>query len=216
MLARANKERRFEQLFAKLDYTRSEPLFFQVYLALREVEVRGLRLLGEVAILKQMLEHEQLARDQAKELGRMFQEQERGNGKRTVIIDPDDLQEQEKLVNKHRKRAQEATVQLAEIFLAQHRTLILAGTSFKALDASFVLVDPTTDKRILKLYGQIGGTEALLLKRLQDEVDGAKPLALARDLEGARRHLRQQLTALSTARRHFAAFIQQYIPVAGV
>jgi hypothetical protein len=215
VLERASKERRFEQLFAQLDYAHSEPLFFQTYLAVREVEVRGLRLLREVAVLKEMLEHEQQARDKENQLARQFREQERGNGKATVILDPDDLKEQEKLVNKDRKRAQEATVELVELFLAQHQTLIQAGQTFKALDATFVLVNPDTEKKIRQLYGRVGGTKTQMLKHAQDEVDAAKPLALAKDLEHIRKHLRQQLTALSAARRQFAAFIQLHIPVAG-
>jgi hypothetical protein len=190
-------------------------LFFQTYLALREVEVRALRLLHEVAVLKQMLEHEQKAREREKQLERQFKEQERGNGKATVIISKDDLRAQEKLVNKHRKRAQEATAELVELFLAQHQRLVQAGQAFKTLDQKFALVDPHTDRKILKLYGRVGGKKALMLKHLQDEVDGAKPLALAKRLEHTRKKLRQQVTALSAARRQFAAFIQQHIPIAG-
>jgi hypothetical protein len=214
-LERANKKKRFEQLFTTLDYAHSEPLFFQTYLALREVEVRGLRLLHEVAVLKQMLDHEQQAREREKQLERQFKEQERGNGKETILISKDDLKEQEKLVNKHRKRAQEAAVELVELFLAQHQTLVQAGQTFKTLDPRFDLVNPRTDRKILKLYGRLGGTKTQMLKHAQEEVDGAKPVALAKSLEHTRKKLRKQLTALSMARRHFAAFIEQHIPVVG-
>lgn len=214
-LERATRQKRFERLFATLDYTHSEPLFFQTYLALREVEMRGLRLLHEIAVLRQMLEHEQQAREKEKQLERQFKAQERGNGKETVIIDPEDLKEQEKVINKHRKRAQEATVELIELFLAQHQTLVQAGQAFKVLDAKFVLVHPRTDRKILKLYGRLGGNKTQMLKHAQEEVDAGKPLALAKDLEHTRKKLRKQLTALSAARRQFAAFIQQHIPVVG-
>jgi hypothetical protein len=214
-LERANKKKRFEQLFTKLDYAQSEPLFLQTYLALREVEVRGLRLLHEVAVLKLMLEHEQKARERERQLERQYKEQERGNGKETVIISKDDLKDQEKLVNKDRKRAQEATFELVELFLAQHQTLVQAGRAFKILDRKFELVDPGTDRKILRLYGRLGGTKTLLLKHTQEDVDGPKPLALAKRLEHTRKNLRQQLTALSTARRQFACVIQQHIPIIG-
>src|SRR5690242_14291338 len=80
VLEQANKEQRFERLFASADYTRTEPVFFQTYLALREVEVYGLRLLHEVAVLKQMLEHEQQARNKGKQLERLLKAQEHGDG----------------------------------------------------------------------------------------------------------------------------------------
>src|SRR5262249_13998759 len=77
VLEQASKEQPFQQPLSKLDYIHSEPLFFHTYLALREVEVRGLRLLHEVAVLSQMLQHEQRARDYEKELEKQLKAQER-------------------------------------------------------------------------------------------------------------------------------------------
>jgi len=212
-LAKAVEERRF---LMRPTYLLNEHLFFQAYLALREVEVRELRLLHETALLEERLKREGQARLLEQQLEKTLKAQEAGNGKDGGIVSKKDLKKQEKVVNKDRKQMLECAEAITDIYLKQHEALIQAANLFKGLDPSLVLVQPRADRKFLKVYARVGGKEHSLRKLVVEEVQRTKPLNLARGLETHRRKMRHHMTALSHARRQFTALIHAHIPMIGV
>lgn len=211
-LAKAVEHRR---LLMREKYLLDEPVYFHTYIALREVEIRELRLLRETALLSQLLKREKKARELEQKLEMTFQAQETGNGKDGAIVSKKELRQQEKTVNKDRKEVRGNAEQIAEIFLAEHEALVQASQQFRALDPALVLLHPRADRKILKLYARAGGSAPHLRKAISEEVQLARPLDLADDLESRRRKMRQHITALSQARRRFAALIHEHLPLVG-
>ena len=201
--------------FARPDYLIHEQRFFQSYFALREVEIRGLRLLHEMTLLGQLLRREEAARQQEEQLEKNFRAQEQGNGKKAVILSPKDLKKQEQAVIKDRKLVQESIRRIVEYFLAQHEILVRTDRLFHDLNAKVALLHPRTDRVILKAYGRAGDSKARLLKQVREEVEAAQPLELAHALFDCRGVLRHHLTALSDARREFAGLLQKHLPMMG-
>jgi hypothetical protein len=205
-----------EQRFAmRHNYLLDEHAFFQAYIALREVEVRELRLLHETALLSQLLLREEAARETEKKLEKTFKAQEEGNGKQAVIVSKKDLKKQEKTVNKDRKLVHRNAEAIVEIFLAQHEAIVRADRLFRVLDSRFVLLHPRADRKILKTYARVGDSAHKLRKQVVEEVLLARPLDLAHALETHRRKMRHHMTKLSQARRHFTTFIHQRLPMIG-
>ncbi len=212
-LAKAVEEQRF---LMRPTYLLNEHLFFQAYLALREVEVRELRLLHETALLEERLKREAQARILEQKLEKTLKAQAAGDGKNGGIVTKKDLKRQEKVVNKDRKQMVECAEAIIAIYLKQHEALIQAATLFKGLDHSLVLVQPRADRKFLKAYTRAGGKEHSLLKLVVEEVQFAQPLDLAKGLEAHRRKMRHHMTALSHARRQFTTLIHAHIPIVGV
>ncbi len=211
-LDKAVEQQRF---LLRNQYLLDERAFFQAYIALREVEVRELRLLHETALLSQSLEREEAARRIERKLEKTFKAQEEGNGKQAVIISKEELKKQEKIVTKDHKRVHHNAGEIVDSFLAQHEALIQATQRFKALDPAFVLLHPRADRKILSIYARVGGSHHKLRQRVMEEVQQAKPLDLADALEAHRSKMRHHMTRLSNARRHFTAFIHQHLPMIG-
>lgn len=195
------------------DYRLHEQLFFQTYLALREVEIRGLHLLHEMTVLAQMLQREEAARKTEEKLEKTFREQERGNGKKAVIISPQDLKKQEKMLKKDRKLVQESIEHTVEAFLQQHESLVQTARLLQKISPTLVLLHPRTDRKILKAYARAGGKPASLLQQVRADVGHAQPLDLAERLLDQRSTMRRRLTELSNARRQFAGFIHHHLPM---
>lgn len=196
-------------------YLLDEHRFFQAYLALREVEVRELRLLRETAVLAQVLKREETARETERNLEKTFKAQEEGNGKRAIIISKKELKKQEKTVKKDHSQVHKNAEEIVGIFLAQHEALVRASTLFKPLDPRFVLLHPRADRKILKIYAHAGDSEHKLRRLVVEEVVNAQPLELADALEAHRSKMRHHMTKLSHARRQFTAFIHQHLPMIG-
>ena len=211
-LAKAVEHRR---LLMREKYLLDEPVYFHTYIALREVEVRELRLLHETALFAQLLKREEQARELEQKLEKTFKAQEEGNGKDGAIVSKKELRRQEKTATKDRKEVRETTERFAEIFLAEHEALAQAAQQFKVLDPALDLLHRRADRKILKLYARAGGSAHHLRKAITEEVQLARPLDLADDLESRRSKMRQHITALSHARRRFAALIHQHLPLVG-
>jgi hypothetical protein len=211
-LEKAVKQRR---LLLREDYLHSEHIYFQVYIALREVEIRELHLLHETALLSQMLKREEAARKLEQKLEKTFQAQQQGNGKDGAIISKKDLRKQERIIEKDHKEIRENAGRIVGIFLAEHEALVHAAQQFKALDPTLALLHPRADRKILKLYARAGGSSHHLHKTISEEVLLARPLDLADDLEARRSKMRHYMTALSQTRRHFATLIQEQLPLVG-
>jgi hypothetical protein len=197
------------------DYIVDEHAFFRAYLALREVEVRELRLLHETALLAQLLVREEAARKLEKKLEQTYKAQEEGDGKKAVIVSKKELRKQEKTVNKDRRLVHKNGEEIVEIFLAQHEAIVRASALFRALDPKFVLLHRRADRKILKTYARAGDSAHKLRKLVLEEIESARPLALAHALEAHRSKMRHHMTRLSRARRHFTACIHQQLPMIG-
>ena len=197
------------------DYLLDEHLFFKTYLSLREVEIRGLRLLHEVTVLAQLLQKEEEARQTEQQMEKNYKAQEKGDGKRTVIISRKELKKQEKVVTKDRKLVQEHLDDTVTCFLAQHEILVHTAQQFRGLAPGFKLLHPRTDRKILKIYARTGGSQAGLHKHIREEVALAEPLDYADHLLTQRSRLRHQLTELSNARREFAGLLHKHFPMVG-
>jgi hypothetical protein len=211
-LEHAVKEGRF--LF-RPDYLLDEHLFFKTYLSLREVEIRGLRLLHEVTVLAQLLQKEEEARETEQQMEKNYKAQEKGDGKRTVIISHKQLRKQEKVVTKDRKLVQEHLDDTVTYFLAQHEILVLTAQQFRGLAPGFKLLHPRTDRKILKIYARAEGSKAGLHKHIREEVALAEPFDYADHLLAQRSRLRHHLTELSNARREFAGLLHKHFPMVG-
>jgi hypothetical protein len=211
-LEKAVEQQRF---LLRPDYVVNEHLFFQAYIALREVEVQELRLLHETALLSQLLKREEAARKKEEKLEKTFKAQEEGDGEQAAIVSKKDLKKQEKMVNKDRKLIREGAGRIVEVFLAQHEAMLNASRLFKGIDPAFVLVYPRADRKILKVYARAGGSRHRLHKQISEEVQLARPLHLARHLEKHRSKMRHHMTNLSHARRDFTAFIHRHLPMIG-
>jgi hypothetical protein len=197
------------------DYIIDEHALFRAYLALREVEVRELRLLHETARLSQLLVREETARRLEYKLEQTYKAQEEGDGKKAVVVSKKELKKQEKTVNKDRELVHTHAEIIVELFLAQHESLVRAGALFRALDPKFVLLHRRADRKILKTYARVGDSAHKLRKLVLAEVENAQPMELAHALETHRSKMRHHMTRLSRARRHFTAFIHQHLPMIG-
>ncbi|HEU5198311.1 MAG TPA: hypothetical protein VFU32_01670 [Ktedonobacterales bacterium] len=197
------------------DYLLDEHLFFKTYLSLREVEIRGLRLLHEVTILAQLLQKEEEARQTEQEMEKNYKAQEKGDGKQTIIISRKQLKKQEKVVTKDRKLVQESLDDTITFFLAQHEILVQTAQQFRGLAPGFKLLHPRTDRKILKIYARAEASKAGLHKHIREEVALAEPLNYADHLLVQRSKLRGHLTELSNARREFAGLLHKHFPMVG-
>jgi hypothetical protein len=190
-----------------------EQAFTQAYLALREVEVRELALMHQTTLLAQSLKRDEIARRTEHKLTQTFQAQETGNGKKAVIIAPQALQQQTRTVMKDHRTAHKHTEEWLSIFLAQHEALVRADALFKALDRALVLLDPHENDAVLKTYALAGDSAQRLREWALEEIERERPRALAAALEAHRGKMRQHMTRLSNARRQFATFIYQHVPL---
>ncbi len=219
LLKHAAKEARHAlktgQFLAQPDYLLKDHLFFKTYLTLREVEIRGLRLLHEITVLAQLLQREEAAREMEQQMERALKAQEQGNGKKTVILNKKDLKKQDKVVTRDRKLVQESIEDVVKFFLAQHESLVQTAQLFQQLDPGLKLLPGRADRSILKLYARAGGSQASLLKRVREEIMAAHPLDVADDLQEDRGPLRHYLTELSDARREFSGFLHAHFPMVG-
>lgn len=204
-----------QQFLMNSQYLLDKHRFFQAYLALREVEVRELRLVHETALLTQVLKREEAARETERKLEKTFKAQEEGDGKQAVIISKKALKKQEKTVKKDHSKVHKNAEEIVGIFLAQHEALVRASALFKSLDPRFVLLHPRADRKILKIYARAGDSEHKLRRLVVEEVMNAQPLDLADALEAHRRKRRHHMTKLSHARRQLTAFIHQHLPMIG-
>lgn len=204
-----------QRFVLRQNYIVDEHAFFQAYLALREVEVRELRLLHETALLSQLLVREEAARRLEHKLEQTYKAQEEGDGKKAVVVSKKELKKQEKTVNKDRKLVHKNAEAIVEIFLEQHEAIVRASALFRALDPKFVLLHRRADRKILKTYARAGDSAHKLHKLVLEEVMNARPLALAHALEAHRSKMRHHMTRLSKARRHFTAFIHHHFPMIG-
>ncbi len=211
-LEHAVKEGRF--LF-RTDYLLDEHQFFKTYLSLREVEIRGLRLLHEVTVLAQLLQKEEEARDTEQQMEKTYKAQEKGDGKKTVIISRKELKKQEKVVTKDRKLAQASLDDTVSCFLAQHESLVHTAQQFQGLAPGFKLLHPRIDRKILNIYARAEGSQAGLHKHIREEMALAEPLDYADHLLAQRGKLRHELTRLSNARREFAGLLHKHFPMVG-
>lgn len=192
-----------------------EQAFLPAYHALRDVEAQGLRLLRETALLAQSLRREEAARQTEQQLGETFQTQAAGNGKKAAIISKDALEKQEKTVAKDHHRVYQQAEQLVDILLAQHEAIVRADRLFRTLDPRFVLLESRADAAILKVYALAEDSAQKLRELVRAEIEQGRPRKLAAALAETRGKMRQGLTRLSEARRQFAAFIQQRLPMIG-
>jgi hypothetical protein len=192
-----------------------EEAFFQAYNALRDVEARELRLLHETALLAQLLKREEAAREAEQKLDQTFRAQETGNGKKAAIIGAASLQKQESAVAKDHRLVYRHVEELVNIFLAHHEALVRADRLFKALDPRLALLHPGADGVMLKLFARAEDSAQHLRELAVREVEQGQPRALAAALRAPRSKMRQRLTRLSDARRHFAAFLSQRVPMVG-
>lgn len=211
-LEHAVKEGRF---IIRPDYLLDEHLFFKAYLSLREVEIRGLRLLHEITVLAQLLQKEEEARKTEQQMEKNYKAQEKGNGKQTVIINRKQLKKQEKVVTKDRKLVHESLDDTVTFFLAQHEIMVQTAQLFRGLAPGFKLLHPRTDRKILKIYARAEGSQAGLHEHIREEVALAQPLDYADDLLAQRAALRHELTGLSNARREFAGLLHKHFPMVG-
>jgi len=201
------------RLFARPDYLLQERLFLKTYFTLREVEIRGLRLLHELTLLAQLLQREEAARETELRMERTFKAQEKGNGKKTVILNKKDLQKQDKVIIKDRKLIQQSITDIVKYFLAQHETLVRTARLFELLDPTMKLLAGHADRSILKLYVRVGDSQASLLKHVREEMMNAHPLDAAHELLEDRDPLRRYLTELGDARREFARLLHAKFPM---
>ncbi len=192
-----------------------EQAFMQAYLALRDVEVRELALLHQTALLAQALKRDEVARRTERELAQTFQAQETGNGKKAVILTPEAVQQQTRTVAKDHRTVSRHAEEWVNIFLAQHEALVRADALFRACDRALILLDAHENDAVLKTYALAGDNAQRLREMAMEEIERARPRALAAALEAHRSKMRQHLTRLSNARRHFAAFIYQHMPLIG-
>jgi|ERR1051326_2601838 hypothetical protein len=193
----------------------NEQAFFNAYNALRDVETEELRLLHETALLAQLLRREESARQTEHELDQTFRAQEVGNGKKAVIVSKDALIKQEKTVAKDHRQVYQHAEQMVDIFLAQYEALVRADRLFRALDPRLVLLQSHAEAAILKIFVLAEDSPQKLRDLVKTEVERNQPRDLAAGLAAHRSKMRQHLTKLSEARRHFAAFIQQRLPMIG-
>ena len=107
------------------------------------------------------------------------------------------------------------TEEIVDILLAQHEALAVAAALFKALDPRLILLDSDADAAVRKTYTLAGDSAPRLRVLVIEEVKQGRPGRLAAALEAHRRKQRQHMTRLSNARRHFAAFFYQHIPLIG-
>jgi hypothetical protein len=189
--------------------------YHQAYLSLREVEAQGLRLLHETALLAQVLKREEAARQSERKLSRTLQAQEKGNGKQTAILSKDELIQEEKTIAKGHQLVYQNAEEIVTICLAQHEAFARANRLFRALNHNVVLLHPRAEAAILKTYARADDSDERLRALVKAEIEQGHPLALAADLKTRRRAMRERLTALSEARRKFAAFLQQRLPMVG-
>ena len=201
--------------FVRPDYMLNEHLFFKAYLSLREVEIRGLRLLHEVTVLAQLLQKEEEARQTEQQMEKNYKAQEQGNGKKTVIISRKQLKKQEKVVTKDRKFVQESLDDTVTLFLKQHEIIVQTAQLFRGLAPGFKLLHPRTDRKILKIYARAEASKDGLHKHIREEIALAQPLDYADALLAQRRDLRHELTELSNARREFAGLLHKHFPMVG-
>ncbi len=192
-----------------------EDTYYQAYLALRDVEAQGLRLLHETALLAQALKHEEAARQSERRLSKTFRAQETGNGKQAVILSKDELMKEEKIITKGHQLTYKHAEEIVTICLAQHEAFARANRFFRALNFKLVLLPPRAEASILKIYKLAEDSNDRLRALVKTEIEQSRPLALAADLERKRSAMRQRLTALSEARRRFTAFLQQRLPMVG-
>jgi hypothetical protein len=191
-----------------------EQAFTQAYLALREAEVRELALLHQTALLAQSLKREEGARRTERALSQTFQAQENGNGKKAIILSPEEVQQQTRTVTKGHQVAHKHAEEWVSIFLAQHEALVRADALFKALDRALILLDAHENSAVLKTYTLAGDSAQRLRDLAREEIERERPRALAHALVSRRGKMRQHMTRLSNARRQFAAFFYQHTPLA--
>lgn len=189
--------------------------YYQAYLALREVEAQGLRLLHETALLAQALRREEAARQSERRLSKTFSAQEKGRGKQAIILSKDELMREEKVIAKGHQLVYKHAEEIITICLAQHEAFARANRLFRTLDMKLVLLHPRAEAAILKTYARADDSDERLRELVKAEIEQGRPLALAADLETRRSAMRQRLTALSEARRKFAAFLQERLPMVG-
>ncbi len=192
-----------------------EQAYLQAYLALRDVEAQELRLLSETAKLAQLLRREENARRTEQKLDETLHAQDTGNGKKAAILSQEALLKQTEAVKKDHRLVYKNAEEIVGIFLAQHEAFARADWLFKALDPNLALLHRRAEDAILKTYARAGDSAQKLRELVREEVEQGHPLELAAALEAHRRKMRQHLTRLTEARRHFAAFLQQRLPMIG-
>lgn len=192
-----------------------EQAFTQAYLALRDVEVRELALLHQTAVLAQSLKREEVARRTERELAQTFQAQETGNGKKAVILAPEAVQQQTRTATNDHRTVHKHAEDWVSIFLAQHDALGQADALFSALDRALILLAQHENTAVLKTYALAGDSSQRLHALALEEIEQERPRVLAAALESRRGKMRRHLTRLSKARRQFAAFFYQHVPLVG-